>query len=121
MGILVVAEARPEFDKWRDAQTASARRIDTAAAQHGAQLFMQKGCLMCHAVRGTDAGGQVAPDLTHFASRQSIAADTLPMTRDALIAWLADPQSIKPGNDMPRADLTSDEINAIASYLEGLK
>ena len=46
--------------------------------------------------------GQVAPDLTHVASRRTIAAGTLPMNRGQLAAWIADPQALKPGNNMPK-------------------
>jgi cytochrome c oxidase subunit 2 len=121
MGLFVVAESRAEFETWRRAETASSNPPVTAVAQQGAELFMRKGCLMCHTVRGTNANGQIAPDLTHVASRRSIAADTLPMSHDTLVAWLTDPQSVKPGTDMPRTDLTSEEIAAIATYLEDLK
>ena len=39
--------------------------------------------------------GKVGPDLTHFGSRSTIGAATLPNTRENLLAWLADPQRIK--------------------------
>ncbi|MBW8723719.1 MAG: cytochrome c oxidase subunit II, partial [Inquilinus limosus] len=45
----------------------------------------------------------------------------LPMTRGALAAWIADPQAIKPGSNMPRVSLDADELNALVAYLEGLK
>ena len=49
----------------------------------------------------------VAPDLTHLASRRSIAAGTLPMSKGNLYGWVEDPQSLKPGSqdadDRPRA------------------
>ena len=42
---------------------------------------MTRECSTCHTVAGTPAGGNVAPDLTHVASRATIAAGTLPMSR----------------------------------------
>ena len=44
---------------------------------------------------------RVGPDLTHLASRRTIAAGTLPMSEGNLYGWVADPQSIKPGTKMP--------------------
>ena len=38
-----------------------------------------------------------------------------------LAAWVADPQSAKPGNKMPVIGLEPDQLNAIVSYLESLK
>ena len=68
--------------------------------------------MMCHRIRGTPAGGTVAPDLTHVASRTTLAAGTLPMSRGNLAAWIVDPQGIKPGAHMPVVRLDGDELNA---------
>ena len=65
-------------------------------------------CSACHNIAGTPAGGQVAPDLTHLASRRSLAAGTLPMSKGNLYGWVEDPQSIKPGNKMPTIGLEPD-------------
>jgi cytochrome c oxidase subunit 2 len=82
---------------------------------------MQRGCGNCHAIRGTKANGQVGPDLTHVASRQTLAAGTLPNDRRDLRAWLRDPQAIKPGAKMPRVPLAPRDLDALVSYLEALK
>ena len=76
---------------------------------------------MCHAVRGTTAGGRTAPDLTHFASRNSIAAGTLPNTPEALDDWLQDPQWIKPGNRMPLLGLSPEDRRDLVNYLRTLE
>jgi cytochrome c oxidase subunit 2 len=76
---------------------------------------------MCHSVRGTDAGGHFGPDLTHLASRRNLAAGTVPMDRAHLAAWIADPQTLKPGNNMPMVPLTSVELRDISAYMESLK
>jgi cytochrome c oxidase subunit 2 len=75
---------------------------------------------MCHTVRGTPAAGRVGPDLTHIASRRSIAG-TLPMSRGSLAAWIRNPQGVKPGANMPEVDLSPDELNALVSYLVTLR
>ena len=51
-------------------------------------------------MRGTAAAGATGPDLTHVGSRRTIAAGVFETTRGSLAAWIADPQTIKPGNNM---------------------
>ena len=55
-------------------------------------MFLRSGCVLCHAVRGTPAGGDLGPDLTHLASRLTLAAGTLPNNLGNLHGWIADPQ-----------------------------
>ena len=43
---------------------------------------------MCHTIRGTTAGSRVGPDLTHLASRSTIAAGMLPNTIGNLGGWI---------------------------------
>lgn len=121
MSTLIIAEPRPVFDAWLNDQLRSAAAPVSAEASAGAELFLNRACVMCHKIGGTVAGGTVAPDLTHIASRQTLAAGTLTMSRGNLAAWIADPQGIKPGAHMPVVDLNGDELNAIVAYLEGLK
>lgn len=118
MSFIVVVEAPEAFERWRAAQLQSAQ---TARSARGEQIFMNKPCVSCHTVRGTLAGGRVGPDLTHVASRTSIAAGALPMTRGALAAWIVDPQNIKPGSNMPPVELKPSEIHPLLDYLEGLR
>lgn len=121
MALLVVAEPPEAFERWREAQIAEASPpVDEAEAQ-GQRLLEAKACGACHTVRGTSAAGTLGPDLTHLASRQYLAAGMLPMTRGALAAWIADPQGVKPGNNMPMVPLTPDELQALSAYLVSLK
>jgi cytochrome c oxidase subunit 2 len=76
---------------------------------------------MCHAISGTPAGSRIGPDLTHLASRQTIAAGTLPNTRGNLAGWIVNPQSIKPGTRMPPNQLDPNDLQALLAYLESLK
>ena len=87
----------------------------------GYRYVTTRECSSCHNISGTPAGGQVAPDLTHLASRRSIAAGALPMNRGNLYGWVADPQSQKPGSHMPTVGLASNDLHAIVAYLEVLK
>jgi cytochrome c oxidase subunit 2 len=121
MGLLVMADSKDTFERWRDAQVSSALPPDSPERQRGMELFVSKPCVMCHTVRGTDAGGRVGPDLTHVGSRRYIAAGTLETTRGNLAAWIVDPHGVKPGVNMPTVPLNPDEVQPIAAYLEGLK
>jgi cytochrome c oxidase subunit 2 len=121
MGLLVVASPPDEFGRWRDAQLASAEPPATPERQRGHDVFMSRPCMMCHAISGTEAGGRVGPDLTHVASRRTLAAGTLPMGRGPLGAWITDPQGIKPGSHMPNMRIEPAELEDLISYLESLR
>lgn len=121
MAMLIVAEPEPAFAAWRAAQLADAAPPTDPEETAGRQVFVGKACAACQTIRGTPAAGTLGPDLTHVAGRQYIAAGMLPTTRGALAAWIADPQTIKPGNNMPMVPLTANELNAVAAYLAGLQ
>jgi cytochrome c oxidase subunit 2 len=77
---------------------------------------------MCHSIQGAQfAGAQHAPDLTHLASRQTIAAGTLKNTAENLASWIRDPQIHKPGTAMPATPLSQEDLDAVVAYLGGLK
>ncbi|MGN6703428.1 MAG: cytochrome c oxidase subunit II [Burkholderiaceae bacterium] len=122
MAMHVMAEEPAKFEAWRRQQLQEAAAPPPSAAQavHGGQVFMQS-CAACHAVRGTDAGGRLGPDLTHLMSRGTIAGGTLDNTRGNLAGWVANPQSMKPGARMPAMDLTPQDLRAVVAYLETLK
>lgn len=82
---------------------------------------MNMPCASCHAIGGTSARGVVGPDLTHLASRVTLAAGRLQNTPEQLSAWLHDPDEFKPGSHMPNLRLTDDQRNDIVYYLETLK
>ena len=120
MGMLFVAQAPEAFDRWLVAQRAPAAAPDAPDRRSGHDAFLAKPCVMCHAVRGTPAQGQLGPDLTHLASRRTLGAGTLPMTRGALAAWVSDPHGVKPGVAMPPTPLTGPELDSMVAYLESL-
>lgn len=121
MAFAVLALSPDEFGRWRDHENQSASSPADPLGKQGEQLFRARGCALCHTIRGTLAGGQLGPDLTHVGSRTTVAAGTLPMSSATLAAWIADPQHVKPGNNMPQMPLQSDELIAIVHYLEQLK
>ncbi|NGP17133.1 cytochrome c oxidase subunit II [Devosia aurantiaca] len=114
MAFPVIVEAQADFD------ARLAREAAPAAASN--DLFLATGCGACHAIRGTEAAGRVGPDLTHFASRRTMAAGTLPISAENLAAWLLDPDHIKPDVRMPGYDsLGQSERDALVSYLLELR
>jgi cytochrome c oxidase subunit II len=117
MAVEVVAQPRAQFDAWLAAQ----RRPASAGASRGARIFQQQACSGCHAIRGTPAHGDVGPDLTHFASRSTIAALTEPNTRANVRYWIEHPQEVKPGSKMPDLELSDADWNALTAYLETLR
>ncbi len=121
MGFYIIAEPPDKFQQWQAQQLADAQAPQNPLQQRGQQVFLQNACVMCHTIRGTIAGSRVGPDLTHLASRQSIAAATLPNDPGNLGAWIADSQHIKPGNRMPPNPLSGDDLTALLAYLENLK
>jgi cytochrome c oxidase subunit 2 len=121
MGMRVFVDAPAEFDRWKAGQIAPSVGPTTPAQSAGQTAFLNNPCLSCHAIRGTTAGGVLGPDLTHVASRSTLAAGTLPFTRGTLAAWITDPQSIKPGTNMPTIKLEPQALNAMLDYLTGLK
>ncbi|HTX46668.1 MAG TPA: c-type cytochrome, partial [Solirubrobacteraceae bacterium] len=119
MRLTVVAEPPSAFRTWL-ANMAKPAAIP-ARSRAAEQLFMSRGCGGCHELRGTAAAGRVGPDLTHLASRSTLAAVTIPNTPRKLAEWIQDPQAIKPGNHMPDLGLSSSEAREIASFLEELR
>jgi cytochrome c oxidase subunit 2 len=120
MALLVVAEPMDAFEAWRAAQRRPAREPEDDQQRLGRDVFLASPCVMCHAVRGTPAGGRVGPDLTHLRSRFTLAAGTVPNTRGYLAGWILDPHGIKPGNHMPPNGLSAAEIQALLAWLDNL-
>lgn len=121
MAFLVIAEPPDAFARWRDNQIGPAAEPDTPEERRGRDVFLAAPCVMCHTIRGTSAGGKVAPELTHLASRRTLAAGTLPNSRGPLAAWIIDPQRIKPGNHMPLNGLPPRDLQALLTYLQSLR
>jgi cytochrome c oxidase subunit 2 len=67
------------------------------------------------------ARATLGPDLTHVASRKTLAAGELPNTRGYLAGWILNAQVLKPGTQMPPTQLSADDLNALLDYLETLK
>jgi cytochrome c oxidase subunit 2 len=121
MVLYVTAESNDEFEKWREQQIKPAVEPTTDESRAGRDVCLHATCTQCHTIRGTIAGAALGPDLTHLASRGSIAAGTLPNRRGHLAGGIADPQRIKPGVRMPPNSVQSDDLQRLLTYLETLK
>jgi cytochrome c oxidase subunit II len=119
MNVSVVDAA--QFDRWREQQLAAAAEPATPQQQRGREVFMSNACVACHQIVGTPAYGQTGPNLTHLASRRTLAAGALGYSGPALRVWLSDPQRVKPGNHMPRVDLSEADLDALVAYLDALR
>jgi cytochrome c oxidase subunit 2 len=121
MAFEIVAEPDAQFERWLDAQRATAPPPPSQAAARGQTVFMSAQCVLCHTVRGTPAAGRVGPDLTHVGTRGKIASATLPTDAADVAAWIRDPQHYKPGSQMPPTRLTDADTQALSEYLVNLK
>jgi cytochrome c oxidase subunit II len=121
MMFVVVAQEPEAFDAWLENVQQDAVQPTGDAASAGRAVFANVGCAGCHAVRGTEAQGQLGPDLTHLASRLTLGAAIMPNTRGHLGGWIVNPQALKPGNYMPAQNLASDDLQNLLTYLEQLK
>lgn len=121
MRIDVVAQERPDFDAWLEQRSGPAPEPADERAAEGLEVLLAAGCARCHRVAGTDAAGEVGPDLTDVASRPELAGGALDATRGDLAGWVLDPQHAKPGSLMPPTALEPDELLALLAYLETLR
>jgi cytochrome c oxidase subunit II len=104
---------------------------DAALQREGERIFLSAACVACHAVSGTTAAGVLGPSLTLYGERPWVGAGVAENSRENVIRWIKDPQSMKPGTlmpgtfrgaaGMPPTNLTDDEVRAVAAYLLSLR
>jgi cytochrome c oxidase subunit 2 len=121
MGLLVYADPPDRFRAWLANMEKDAPEPQTGLQRQGRDVFLNEACSGCHQIRGTPAHARVGPDLTHLATRSTIAAATLPNRKGYLGGWILDPQHQKPGVRMPALELSGPEIQALLAYLESLR
>jgi cytochrome c oxidase subunit 2 len=121
MKMRLVAHKPADFQKWLAHQAQPAAEPTDSAVMVGKKLVTAGACAGCHTIDGTSASfGKTAPNLTHVASRTTIAAGVLANNARDLTAWIHDPQSVKPDARMPNLGLKPDEIRYIVAYLQTL-
>jgi cytochrome c oxidase subunit 2 len=121
MAFRVKALPGADFDRWLAGARRPSALPPSGSARAGLDVFLDRGCAVCHTISGTPAAGQVGPDLTHLAARDAIAAETLRNTRGNLAGWISDPQHVKRGVLMPPLRLSGPDLEALLDYLESLR
>jgi cytochrome c oxidase subunit II len=121
MGLLVIAQPQAEYEAWAVRQRRAAAEPRDSLAALGREAFLGSACALCHSVRGTAAGGNAGPDLTHVASRRTLASALLPNSPGHLGGWIGNPQALKPGSRMPRVPMSREEFRLIHHYLQTLE
>jgi cytochrome c oxidase subunit 2 len=128
MGLRVVVDEPAAFDAWVSQQQTTPVSPDSSAEllQRGLAAFTtirdpaSNSCLACHAIDGVSFG-VLGPNLTHVASRSTIAAGMLPNSEAGLRRWLRNAPGEKPGSLMPAIDLTNEELDGLIAYLRSLR
>jgi cytochrome c oxidase subunit II len=122
MRILAIAQAPDEYHAWLESERKPGADPADPHAKSGQQIFLSGPCSMCHQVRGTIAGGRVAPDLTHIGSRKMIAANVYRNNDAYLEAWITHAQSLKPESQMPNlTQFTGQQLTDLVAYLRQLQ
>jgi cytochrome c oxidase subunit 2 len=122
MLLRVYAQSPEDFAAWIKQQQKPAGQdlSGNRAAAEGQTVFMHSACINCHTIAGTVATGRFGPDLTHLASRDTIASGAIQNTPENLRTWVGDPNSVKPGVLMPSMHLNDHDLNVITAYLTTL-
>jgi cytochrome c oxidase subunit 2 len=120
MRFRVTVHSKESWERWVKAEQAPPVEPTDPLTQQGRALFAQSACVGCHTIAGVSTG-QVGPNLSHFGSRRTLAANLYPNTLEHLARWIEDPQAMKPGALMPKLGLTAEQSKAVAAYLLSLK
>lgn len=137
MRLKVYVKTAADFDIWVAGQLEPAEIPTEASASVGYEIFVST-CTGCHSAKVRTANGvevlgkPYAPNLTHFASRNTFAGSTLENTTELLTQWIHDPSSLKPMNPdaniipdrilgMPSFGLDDETVDGLVQMLEGWK
>ncbi|MGA9668107.1 MAG: cytochrome c oxidase subunit II [Terracidiphilus sp.] len=123
MLLRVYVQSPSDFAAWINEQKQPAVQdfSGNAAAAEGQTVFMHNACINCHTINGTVATGRFGPDLTHMASRDTLASGAIQNTPENLRKWIDDPNSLKPGSLMPAMHLNKHDTDVITAYLTQLR
>ncbi|MFZ0745707.1 MAG: cytochrome c oxidase subunit II [Terracidiphilus sp.] len=119
MLIRVYADTPAAFAAWVADQQRPAPQ--NAGALEGMAVFQRNACVDCHTISGTPAKGRFGPDLSHVASRATIASGSVPLTQSNLRAFVDNPAHFKPGALMPAMHLDDHDLDAVTQYLMTLR
>lgn len=125
MRFRVIVESPERFNDWKvhEASGAVVPVHDASSGDPiavGAKIYANSPCTTCHTIAGVSSG-HLAPNLTHFASRTTLAAGMLENNPKNLAAWVRNAKKLKPGAQMPALGLSAEQASDLAAYLESLK
>ena len=131
MRFRIFVESAADYDAWVANQIAKAKWSDDELVSAGREVFVAKACNSCHQVEYSKSDAPdwlipptvaaIGPNLSHLASRTTIASALLDRDESSLRAWLKNPPAIKPGSRMPNLELTDDEITKLIAMLDSLE
>lgn len=121
MRMRAFSDAPADFEAWVKRQQSPAAAPAPGPAATGAEIFQRSACVGCHAIQGTNAKGQTAPDLTHIGSRTTLASGIIDNTPEEMARWIRNPGAVKPGALMPAGLVSDQDLPAVVAYLQGLK
>jgi cytochrome c oxidase subunit 2 len=116
-----------DFDKWVAHQNEAPVKPTEGPAAAGAKIWADAPCAICHTIKGVSGFskdytyGFRGPDLTHFGSRGTLAGSIMENTPKNVALWIRDPDSIKPGANMPTLGIDDQKLSDLVAYLESLK
>ena len=125
MRFRVIVDTEDHFSDWKVHEEATsvmpARDASTGdPVALGAAIYANSPCTTCHTIAGVSSG-KLAPNLTHFGRRTSMAGGMYDNTPKNVATWVRDPDKMKPGAQMPALGLTDEQASHLAAYLESLK
>jgi cytochrome c oxidase subunit 2 len=127
MRFRVFVDTPADFDKWVAHQNEAPVKPTEGPAAAGAKIWADAPCAICHTIKGVSGFskeytyGFRGPDLTHFGSRGTLAGSILENTPKNVALWIRDPDSIKPGANMPTLGIDDQKLSDLVAYLESLK
>jgi cytochrome c1 len=110
--ILCAGLAAASFSVTRARVVSPAAEIPlTSPASTGQELFLAKGCVVCHinerAIKGSENYSvNMGPNLSAYHNDPAY-----------LRQWLKDPSSLKPAAEMPNLELKAEEIDALVEFI----
>lgn len=131
MGMRLLAQPPEEFERWVREMSTPVRPDSGTVEARGRDVFMQSACIACHTIDGTNARGQLGPNLTRIGARRTLGAGLVENTEENLVRWIRNPEEFKPGVKMPGTEeagggmpptgLSDEELRAVAAYLHSLR
>jgi cytochrome c oxidase subunit 2 len=116
MRIRVTVHSPEGYRRWMQQQLEPrVRPVDI----DGAAEYRSRPCASCHTLQGVSSA-DIGPDLTHIATRETLAAGVLQNDLANLTRWLKNAQAVKPGCHMPNLQLKHDQAYHLARYLDGV-